>query len=681
MRIIIAILMLASVLAVRAQEFSTTGLLRSITPTRIEFLEQQASGDPGRVSTAIVTPQTSIENCTLDAVRKGAVVALTLETDSAGTSTATRIYFFTCRESAAFGGTVVGRNGDAVIVRNATWDAPFRRNTDVAVTFMPTAQIVACTNMPLDPATLEVGRTVVVNGEVGEDGASVVAAYLSTTDDCPITTYTNGVVEARTDTSLILDTDLAGRIEALAPLSGDGSGRRDPDILGVTSCTGEPLYWRDIVAGDTVQVLVTLYADGRADLGGVTVLSGCVTDPVLGRLEGVNGTLLVASDDSVVVRTDRGRDVTVFLGDATFVGDCSGRPIVLSDIDLGATVAVSGRRLGGVLTATYVFDLTTCTAVSIYAVIEGADATAMTIRTETGRTTTVVIDENTRIADCSGRDRNPLDERLREKTARIVLDVASDPPLVRTIDVDVDCPAIVYTSGTIAEVNDSIVRIDTMGLEVNLERATTYLTDGEGVNVAWDDLRTGQSVCMQYGYLPTLPNAPIRAVVIVGQDCLGEPGSVPLVAAGVVVSNNGDRMTVRSKGEDLDFALNENSNVTGAPTIAAIAEGASVRITSYERLRSLQPVASMIEVRTTTSVDEDEQRDAASHVHPNPATDIITVLGDNVVETALLDLDGRLLVTGTTGTIDVTRIPTGVYVVRSRTAAGDTRTSMVVVSR
>jgi RNase P/RNase MRP subunit p29 len=678
MLIVITLLMLAH--RAGAQEFSTTGLLRSIDPSRVEFIEQTSAGDPGRVSSAVVTPQTSIEGCTLDAVRKGASVALALTTDSAGTRTATRIVFYTCRENTAFSGTVVGREGTTVTVRNASWDTPFALGGDVAVTFLPTSQVVACSNLPLDVATLSVGRTVSVNGQVGEDGTSVVASYFVTTDDCVVNGYTNGVVQARTDSSLIMDTDLAGVIEALAPLANDGTTRRDPDMLGVTTCVGEPRKWTDIRSGDTVQVLVTLYPDGRADLGGVTILSDCPTDPTFGRLEGIGGLLVAATSDSIVVRTERGRDVTVALRPTTFIGDCSGRPQELSAIAIGSNILVSGRRINGTLTATYIIDLTSCTVITTSAVIEAGEAQSLTIRTESGRSTTVAVNDESRITDCSGRQRSPLDPRLRERLARVVLDVSTTPATVRTIDVEIDCPAIVYASGTIAAITPESVRIDTMGLDVVLERSSVFFTDLDGNVVAWDDLAVGQAVCVQYTFIPGV-GSPLRAIVLVGVSCNGEPGAVPLVASGIVIANDGDRMMVRSNGSDLEFALTGSTNVDGAATIGAVIEGSSVRVTSNERLRSLQPVASLIEVRGTTSVVDDVISEGDPHVWPNPASERITIAASDVITTTLLDVNGRALLTSNMSTMDVSTIPAGLYIVRSLRSSGDQITSMVVVTR
>ncbi len=674
-------LLLFCAIAVQAQEFNATGMLRSLSANRLVWVEQLSAGDPGNLVSAQITPQTLFEGCTPETVVRGAAVAVAFTSDSAGERTAQRVLFRTCREVVSMSGVVLRVDGETLVARNQTWDAPFQIGSEVRITIDPEGQAVRCSNEPMMLADLIPGAMFVASGEVGADDASVRAVYFATTDDCPLTTYVEGVVDGRSDTSLMVSSAVAGSFEAVVPISDNGTGERNPELLGLTTCIGEPVAWTQIAAGDTVQVLVTLYNDGRADLGGLTLLSRCpIDEPPFGRVTGVEGVLEISTPDSLVVRTKRGISVTVLIDATAFFGDCAGRAVERSSIPLGADVRITASRSGGALTLLYGFDVSSCSTTVVYAIVESNTDSQWTIRTESGRSAEILIDGKTKITDCAGRERQAGDTRFPEKRVRVALDVSQQPAVAQVLEVEADCPWLVNSSGVIKSITDTTVEIDTMGFEVILDRASTFFVDADGISVSWDQLQVGQNVCMQYTVLPGLPD-PIRAIVLVGTSCTGEVGAVPLIASGIVLENDGTEMVVRTKGEDVAFAVTDNTSVMGAPTTASVAVGSAVKVTSTERLRSLEPVASMIEVLTATSVQENISAEQPVLLWPNPASTYLQVGRDDVAEVALVDVTGRRVLSTTQTTFDVSTVAAGMYLAQCRLLNGSVVMQMVGIAR
>ncbi len=677
MLIVLALIVLVA--SGRGQELNGFGVLRSLTPTQVTYVDQSSSGDPGRIVTAFRTPQTTIENCDLDNIRQGASIALTYTADSAGVRTAQRIYFYSCREQAMVVGPVVGRTADGIVVRSTVFDAPFPVGTEVTLTATEQASITTCERQPIALSDLENGRMISSYGEVGEDGVSVIISYLETTDNCPQNNYFSGIIEGVTDSSLVVSTVAFGVIEPLAPYAADGSGRRDPELIGAVDCLGAFVKWSDLKQGDSVLVLMTVYADGRADLGGVQLTEGCPTDPILGKLETVQGTVVAISEDSVVLRSIVGRDVVGSMTEETIIGNCTGRPLDVTEVTLGREAYVSGHRNNGVFEVKYVYEIGECASQTLLAVVERCEGDQATIRTESGRSIRMTVAEDVSVTDCSGRERPLTDSRLWERLARITINTASDPAVIEAASIDVDCPGIVNASGVVAEINDERMVIDTGGFSVELERPNTFAADINGEIVEWDDIEVGQTVCMQYSYLLGV-QLPIYAIVQVDVNCFGEPSAKPIIATGTVTRNENDWITVQTRSTETAFAITDATGYTGAPTILAIEEGTRVRVSSLERLKSLQPVATMIEVQNVTSVDDVEVAKADLLSSPNPATTQIEIRVP-FVEASLYTLAGDRMMSTFHSTMAVGMLTSGTYVLRLSTPSGEIRTQLMQIVR
>lgn len=680
MRILLIALALALlVLSSRGQELNGFGILRSLTPTQVTYVDQSSSGDPGRLVTALRTQETTVENCDPDKIRQGASIALTYTEDSAGVRTAQRIYFYTCREQAMVVGPVVGRTADGIIVRSTYFDAPFPIGTEVTLTSAERVSITTCERQPIVLTEIDNGRMVSSYGEVGDDGTSVVISYLETTDDCPQTSYFAGIIETVTDSSLIVSTESFGVIEPVAPYAADGSGRRDPELIGAVDCAGGYVKWSDLASGDSVQVLMTVYADGRADLGGLQLNKNCPPVPDLGFLELAQGVIVSINDDSVVVRSITGRNVAARLTDETFIGDCTGRPMDVSEVTLGNEAYVSGYRNNGVFVAKYVYEIGDCNSQTIAAVIESAQGDQAVIRTESGRSIVMTIADDVFVTDCSGRERVLTDNRLWERIARITINTSSDPAVIEAASIDVDCPGIVVASGIITRIDDERMVVDTGGFEVEIERPNTYATDINGEIVEWTEIEVDQTVCLQYTYLPNL-QLPIYAIVYVGVNCFGEPSTKPIIATGTVTKNENDWITVQTKSSEATFAITDATGLTGAPTIPAVEPGTKVRVSSRERLKSLQPVATMIEVQSTTSVEEETEVEAERLASPNPASAQLEIIVP-FTEAVLYSLEGNRMASTVVSTLDVGTLTTGTYVLRLTTPSGQIRSQLVQIVR
>lgn len=680
MRILLLALALALlVLSSQGQELNGFGILRSLTPDQITYVDQASSGDPGKLVVALRTPETSVENCDPDKVRQGASIALTYTEDSAGVRTAQRLYFYTCREQAMVVGPVVGRTADGIIVRSTYFDAPFPIGSEVTLTSAERVSITTCERQPIVLTEIENGRMVSSYGEVGDDGTSVVISYLETTDDCPQTGYFAGIIETVTDSSVIVSTESFGVIEPVAPYAADGSGRRDPELIGAVDCTGGYVKWSDLKAGDSVQVLMTVYADGRADLGGLQLNKNCPPVPDLGLLELAQGVIVSINDDSVVVRSVTGRNVAARLTDDTFIGDCAGRPLDASEVTLGKEAYVSGYRNNGVFIATYVYEIGDCNYQTIAAVVESAQGDQAVIRTESGRSVVMTIAEDAMVTDCSGRERVLTDALLWEKLARLTINTASDPAVIEAASIDVACPGIVVASGIIARIDDERMVVDTGGFEVEIERPNTYATDVTGEIVEWSDIEVGQTVCLQYTFLPGL-DLPIYAIVYVGVNCFGEPSTKPIIATGTVIKNENDWITVQTKSSEATFAITDATGLIGAPTIPAVDPGTKVRVSSIARLKSLQPIATMIEVQDVTSVEEEEVPVEERLASPNPATTQLEILVP-FTEAVVYSLEGNVMLSTTLPVVDLSNQSTGIYVLRLTTPSGQIRSQLVQIVR
>jgi hypothetical protein len=251
--------------------------------------------------------------------------------------------------------------------------------------------------------------------------------------------------------------------------------------------------------------------------------------------------------------------------------------------------------------------------------------------------------------------------------------------VIEAASIDVACPGIVVASGIITQIDDERMVVDTGGFEVEIERPNTYATDLTGEIVEWDDIELGQTVCLQYTYLPGV-QLPIYAIVYIGVNCFGEPSTKPIIATGTVTTNENGWLTVQTRTTEATFAITDATGLTGAPTIPAVEPGTKVRVSSRERLKSLQPIASLIEVQNTTSVDEEDVVEAERLASPNPATTQLEI-SVPFTEAVLYSLEGNKMASTTLPVLDLSNQTTGTYVLRLTTPSGQIRSQLVQIVR
>lgn len=665
----------------KAQEATRNGILRVMTSGEITILERTSSGDPGRIVTFLRTQQTVLENCDTTAVQPGAECAVTYLGSGTGNDVATRVYFYSCRERGYVLGTITSLGAATFTMRTVGLDSPFPSNAEVTVVPFPEFQAATCTNRSLAYKDLEIGRMISVYGDVDRNGRSIDAQVGTYADDCPITTSTVGPVIEKTDTSLLLRTEEYGDLRCLVPFGYDGSGLRRNDVVQVFDCKFQQLAWDDIRIGDTIRATVTVFRNEPGEVGEVVVYGGCEVDSVYipGSLRTVVGTFEEQTDTTVSVSTSSGQFVTFAVNAKSAFVDCVGRPINASEFQKGDIVYAYGPRENGVMVARAVINASNCSSQIVDCIVESADLQTMTLRLGSGRSISVALAADADIVDCSGVSRQATDIALIEQTGRATLDLAFDPPKLRALSVNIDCPAVYYRSGVIARIEGSFLVIQTANDSIFVERARSYFMDEEGALLSWDELVVGEVVCAQ---VADLGGVPTYSAVTVGVSCDGETRS--LVARGTVLESAPDHMSVKTASGEMSFAITNKTAVTGAATLLSIEPGTRVTVRSGEKLKSLQPIASSVAVDgSTTSVEEDDRVALDGLIAPNPAQDQITVNASSVPQQIqICAMDGSVLLVGTvTDRMDIKDLPNGAYLVVLTFSDSTRNTSLLRVLR
>lgn len=676
----LGVMVLAS-LAGQAQESTRNGILRTLTDGQISVLDRTSEGDPGRIITFTRTPQTALENCDTTAVLPGAQCAVTYVINENETYTATQVYFFSCSEQGYVYGTITATGPTWFRMQTAGIDSPFPRAAEITVFATPDIQLTTCTNRPLPLADLEVGRSIGVYGTSDRDARSMVVSSGGYTDDCPITTYVVGPITEKTDTSIVVQAEGYGELLCLVPIGSDGSGTRNNSLVQVDDCRFKMLTWDDFTIGDTLGVTATIFREEPSEIGSIVVYSDCGVDSVYipGSLATVVGSFEELTDSTVTVTATGGNQVTFGTNAETMFVDCVGRRIKTTQFRQGDVVYAYGPRDGGVMIARAVINASNCTSEIVDCVVESATPTTMVVRIGSGRSILVQLAEDAEIIDCSGTLRESTDPAFIEKYARATLDVALDPPVLRAITVDIDCPTVDYVDGTIVLIEERALMVQTARDSFGLERGKAYFSDANGEMIAWEDLAVGDAVCAQ---VADVRGVPTFAIVTVGISCDGE--SRPLIAKGSVVESSPDHLTIRTTSGDVEFAVNDKTSVDGAVTLLSIESGSRVTVRSREKLRSHQPIASSVAVEeSTTSVDDRETGFGSLLVAPNPAQDLITIAAPTLpTQIQICAMDGRVQLVGTaTDRMDIKDLPNGAYLVVLTFGDATRHTSLLRVLR
>ncbi|MBK6290420.1 MAG: T9SS type A sorting domain-containing protein [Ignavibacteria bacterium] len=429
----------------------------------------------------------------------------------------------------------------------------------------------------------------------------------------------------------------------------------------VFSCSNRELTWADVLPGASVQG--AWIEDGPVKkLLHVQLVDGCSYS------NGATGVVIEKAENTVTVRTVEDSLLVLTIDDRSLVIDCFGMVDRPAQISLGDTVAIFFSQDRGVLYLDFAQILNSCERSKISGVIVSANAT--TIAVNTGNEVTVLmVDAESQLLDCSGM---PVTSTPAIEGATITAHTQDGPDglTIRTAWVDVNCAVTGIISGQIVSYQDSMLVISSDGTEQSVFVSdVTIIMDPNGVLASRVDLLVGRTVC---AIVQQMDVTSMALQIILDTDCSGRGVAKGVQVQGAVESVNNGQIVVSVRGQNMMFATTGMTIVqhqlNGTASMADVASGNSIMVSSERRLANGVPVAENIVILDgTSSVDNDVVTGQGITASPNPASDVLRIDGhaDRSVDVITIrDMQGRVvLLQRGTRSVSLRDVPVGAYLV------------------
>lgn len=668
-----------SAVSVLAGENTARATLIELTDTSVICrLQDLVVGSSDDVDTLAVSQDLEVNGCTREGLGRDVEMLLGLSFDDAGEATVETITVETCEPQITFVGRIVDIDGSMVRLFVNRFNSTYAFGDTLSIVLEDGFIVGNCNGTPSSVDELEPGRFVYATG-TSTNERTIVSNAVVFSDNCTTTRTLLGVVLSNEPGLLTLN-DFDGVSKSVRM----SSVEEDVLFTSVRSCSDDVGSIDDIETGDTVRVDVVVPPGELMEATSIVVVNDCPdAKAYLSDGQMISGTFVEQSDGSMTIRTNAGRLLTVPVQEDAQVVDCANEAIVPTealrntDVRLVTRPDASGRQ--SVRSAVFQTDCGRVDAANGL-VLSGTE-TELVVKLSASKTEQVfAVNAQSNIIDCAGRIRSASDPDLVGKNVLLSVITPNDVPTVVRANAQVDCGAeVTVKSAFVVSVTDDTLRasvIDSREVLTIARPELVNVVDENGQPLDWNDLRPDAKACIS---IAAIRNTVVALFIEQGVACGGteeEPIPIRIVMEGTVRSVQGDLMSIYSEVSRVNVRTNDNTQIE--IPIVLIQPGTRVRITSSSRSTVFEPIADMVEIlgSTPTSVEEINQDDV--RIWPIPARDVVIVQG-NVQRLDLHAIDGRRVVGQIGHQLDISSVPSGMYMLRVVQADGSMRTILIPV--
>lgn len=443
-------------------------------------------------------------------------------------------------------------------------------------------------------------------------------------------------------------------------------------------CQREAITFSDLAIGQTVDGYA-IDVNGLLEASRLTVLDDCAFAFTTG------GVVLRTEPNSVVIEAlDPVTGITggleFIVDDATQFVDCSGLPVGQDAIQTGNTVITYYRVSNGARIADMMNIVDPCTSNSISGTITFIESDRLTVLLDKGESRSYMADSSSTLVNCRG-EVITLSPMAIGQRIEALMNTANDGGTIVQAMIYVDCLESGLVSGTITNVNDSLVTVATSEGSRDVLRAPySIITNDAGMLFDWSELKVGRLVCL---VIDESTQIVLRGLIDASCNDHWKPSNNSAMVVGQLKTVENNKLTVSTAAGEMMFAItpvtqmmDERRNTLGAKNMTP---GSSVRIMAKNHTAQRTPIASTVVLLSTTRVNEDDRSASDLVVYPNPATDVVqfnsavpfeSVTITNMLGSSVAELRG-------TTTLDVSALAAGTYVVTAQRGTQRSVTMMV----
>lgn len=630
------------------------------------------------VDTLRLSQNLGINGCTREGLKRDVEMLLSLSFDEAGDATVETISVETCEPQTTFIGRILDVDGSMVRLLVNRFNTAYAFGDTLSIVLKDGFSLGNCNGTPSTVDELEAGRLVYSTG-TRTDERTILSNEVVFSDNCTTTGTLLGVVLTN-ESGLIVLNDFDGLSKSVKV----SSDEEDIQVATVSSCSDAIVSIDDIKTGDTVRVDVVIAPGEPIEAANIVVVNNCPDGARFlrdGQL--IQGTFLEESAGSLTIRTSNGRLLTLPIQEDALLVDCANVAIVPAEVARNTNVRVitrpDERSTQTVRSVVFETDCGRVDAANGLA-LSGTE-TELVVKLSASNTAQIfAVNAQSNIIDCAGRNRSASDPDLVGKNVLLSVITPNDVPTVVSANAQVDCGAeVTAKSAFIVSVTDDTLQasvIDTREVLTLARPDIVTVVDENGQPIDWNDLRPDAKACIS---IAAIRNTVVALFIEQGVACgSADEEQIPIriVMEGTVRGVQGDLMSIDSEVSRVNVRTNDNTQIE--IPIGLIQPGTRVRITSSSRSTVFEPVADMVEIlgSTPTSVEEINVNDV--RVWPIPARDVITVQG-NVQRLDLHAIDGSRVVGQTGQQLDISSVPSGMYMLRVVQEDGSTRTILIPV--
>ncbi|MBU3700050.1 MAG: T9SS type A sorting domain-containing protein [Candidatus Kapabacteria bacterium] len=472
-------------------------------------------------------------------------------------------------------------------------------------------------------------------------------------------------------------TELSGNEMTIVDLGGTTIKGLLTAETAVTSCAKTDATRDDLEVGMTIGASLYGSEDART-FGSITIIEDC---PFAFYTQ---GTVISRTDSTLTVNgygADGAEKSTEFTSSqATLVTNCLNEPQPSNSVEPGNTVGVYYSVRRGQLVSDLIAVLDPCTIAYVGGTIQSVTPTTVELFVDGPQSVvTLTYDANSSFANCAGRGID-IDTSLIGKTLFGIYNTSADPAYLMSATINVGCPAYGNVEGTVVLVTDSSIAVQTAkGLEDYLRSPYVSVYDTVMQPLEWSAITAGRMICMTVD-----EQARLVLRVFVDKACEELPGG-PRVSkiVGKVVDATETTVLIETRTGITTYLITDDTRMmtSSQSEVTFIPQGAMVSIMCMDHTPAGMPIAASVVVMDGTTGISDYDDSNTPALLPNPASSIVSLGGDDAFTSAtIIDLNGRVVLTSVSRSIDISSLPIGAYTVVV-SSPRDVRSAMLQVVR
>jgi len=461
-------------------------------------------------------------------------------------------------------------------------------------------------------------------------------------------------------------TDIDGNVVTVTQYSQSWEGTITSETE-IVACKGEFMSAADLTVG--------MYVDGYAmdnggvlEIGRLKVLDDCpYAFSTAGMVKEITSSAVTIETIDPITGELVGLDLA--FDDATQVVDCTGLPVTRNEIVTGTVVTAYYRISNGAGTADMIFVMDPCVSNYVSGSIKSVNDSIVTILWDNGDERTLLFNETSKIVDCRGELYALTNDAAGARIEGTATDVLNSG-LILNATVYVNCIQAGIITGTISATTDSsITVVTTQGTRDALRAPYSMITNDAGLFLDWSELTVGRTVCAT---IDETTQTILQAFVDVSCENGVRQSVDPTMIVGVLKGVVNNELTISTQSGEMVFAISAATQMMDEKRSTLTAEnmttGSAVRVMAKNHNTALTPIASMVVLLSTTSVDDEQAYVSDLTVYPNPASGIVTFQSAEPFDSITISdlLGARVAELRGTATFDASALAPGTYVVNAQ---------------